>query len=89
MIPVIDPETINTLCGNTNSTSGGYKNPFPENEYRQSMWDRFKAWVKNVCELFKPVVEVIVPIFSATAALLRAITAFRGYNGGGAACATV
>ncbi len=80
MNPVIKPDTINILSGmqgkipNTDYTSSAEAKP------RQTRWNRFKAWVSEVCETFRPVVEMLASIVSTVALFLNAGRRYKAYR---------
>lgn len=64
MNAVIKPDTMNILCGSTTHYAPYCQEiPTPQIEQEPSIWERFKSWIKDICETFKPVVDLIVPLF--------------------------
>ena len=69
MNAVIKPDTMNILCGSTTHYvpyDQGITIPqttIPQIEPEPSIWEKFKSWIKDICDTFKPVVDLIVPLF--------------------------
>lgn len=80
MNPVIKPDTINILSGTQGKIpNSGYASS-AEPKPRQTRWSRFKSWVSEVCETFRPVVEMFVSIVSTVALFLNAGRRYKAYR---------
>lgn len=78
----IKPTTINILGNSPRATTTKQSSYTPntqeESTPRQSLWERIKSGAKKVLEFIK---DTIVPIVTATAALLNAWTNYRRCTG--------
>ena len=68
MDPIIKPETIKVLGSTTKeNTAEGFNEPKP----KQGRWKKFKSWISEVCETFKPLVDMLLSVVSAATMLIK------------------
>ena len=80
MNTVIKPDTMNILCGSTTHYVPYCQEiSIPQIEPEPSKWQKFKSWVKDVCDTFRPVVEILVPLFKEV--VLPIIKVFHNRHG--------
>lgn len=80
MNPVIKPSTINILSGTQGKTPNSDYASSAGSKPRQTRWNRFKAWVFEVYETFRPVMEMLVSIVSTMTLFLNAGRRYRAYG---------
>lgn len=74
MEAIIRPEAINILSSDSNTSQYGgktFSKEKPEEMPKMSAWEKFKAKTREICELLKPVVEVVVPLIKAATMLIN------------------
>lgn len=72
MNPVINPSTINILSGTQEAPSNPSYVSYATTKPTQTRWGRFKTWISEICEAFKPVVEIFVSFVSTAAMFMNA-----------------
>ena len=78
--PIINPESINILCSAITSPSNSNEHQNSDSEPKQPIWNKLKQYVKEFCELAKPIVEIIIPLIK-TFAIVSDLFHARNWHG--------
>lgn len=82
MEPIIKPESINILCGTMQTQSKINESPVSEKKLNQFGWNKFKTIVIEVCEVIKPIVDIIVSFCKSLSTVIGAYGLYCKYSRG-------
>lgn len=71
MTPVIKPDVVNIICGDSGVASESHETPKAESKQRKSKLEKIKLRVREVCEIIKPVIDIIVALSSTILSFLK------------------